>query len=125
MAVARLEGVRAAAEADLRRRREELDAGRDGIRGALVGRVDLDAIRRDAASTMAIDRAARGTAVAVAGLLRRIVEERKRLVEAARRRRAVELLKEWRRAEAKRETDLLDEIGGRVGACADVTEAER
>lgn len=128
MAVARLEGVRAAAEADLRRRRAELEAGRDGIRGALLGRVDLDAIRRDAASTIAVDRAARGAAVALAGLLRRIEEERGRLVEAARRRRAVELLKErrfeeWRRAESRRETDLLDEIGSRVGS--DPTETER
>lgn len=130
MAVARLEGVRAAAEGELRRRRAELEAGRDGIRSALVGRVDIDAIRRDAASTIAIDRAARGTAVALAGLLRRIEEERAKLVEAARRRRAVELLKErrfeeWRRVEARRETELLDEIGARVGTDADMTETER
>jgi flagellar export protein FliJ len=65
---------------------------------------------------MTVDRLARQKVLELAGLARIIAEARGRLIEAAQRRRAIELLRErrleeWRQAADKRENDLLDELG--------------
>lgn len=119
LALARLEEDRQRLEDRLRGRQQEIDAGKERWREGLVGTIDPIALRQEASAAVAVDRLARGTVLELAGLLKRIVEQRARLVEASRRRRAVELLRErrveeWRRDESRRETATLDEIGARV-----------
>ncbi len=103
-------------EEELRSRQRELTAGKAELRAVLVGPLDAPALRHHAASAMAVDRLARRTVLALAGQAERIAAARALVVEAARRRRAVELLREkrleeWHRVLDKKETALLDELG--------------
>ena len=66
-------------------------------------------------ASLAIMRDAQRTVLELAGLHRQLEQARERLREAAKERRAVELLKErkleaWRRSQARAEQLLLDEL---------------
>ncbi|MFG0285418.1 MAG: hypothetical protein ACF8R7_13455 [Phycisphaerales bacterium JB039] len=86
-----------------------LDAERAG------GRIDLDAARRQGAAALAQIRIAQQDALQLAGVLRRLDGARLDLLDAARRRKAVELLRDrryeqWKRQQARREMAELDEL---------------
>lgn len=114
--LAKLESARRAIEDDLRRRQGQISEGKSDLRRALVGALDVGALRQQAAATMSVDRLARSRVLELAGQEQRIAKARAILVEATRRRRAIELLRErrydeWRSEEHRRENNLLDELG--------------
>jgi flagellar export protein FliJ len=126
-AVAAIEGERAALEAALRRLQEGAAGGRDELRDGLVGDVDVALLRQHAASAMRSARQARRIVLQMAGVHRRLEEARRALVEAMRRRRAIELLRErrletWRTEARRRDAAALDDLAGaragRTGAQA-------
>ncbi len=129
-AVAVLERERMRLEAFIRECQRASRAERAVLRDALAegGRVDLWPVRMQAAAAGELTARAARAAVELAGLTRRIEQARTLLIEATKRRRAMELLKErrleeWRRTEAKAEFLLVDEIGTRVAHARDA-EAE-
>jgi len=114
-----LERERLAMEARLRDWNDSLRVGRDELREALGsaggGTVSVADVRLHAASSLRMVAEAERLAVTLAGLYRRIERARVDLLEAARSRRAVELLKErrreeWKRDQDKREAEAVDEI---------------
>ncbi len=120
-AVAALERQRLELEETLRRRQEEIRNEKDALRGRLVGELDVRGLRLQAGSSVHLVRKARQAVLALAGLHRRMGEARAALVEAARRRRAMELLRErrygeWKAGLDKTETAELDEISSRPPA---------
>ncbi|HRQ72129.1 MAG TPA: flagellar export protein FliJ [Phycisphaerales bacterium] len=129
-AVAVLERERMRLEAFIRECQRASRAERLVLRDALAegGRVDLWPVRMQAAAAGELTTRAARAAVELAGLTKRIEQARALLIEATKRRRAMELLKErrleeWRRTEAKAEFLLVDEIGMRVAHTRDA-EAE-
>ena len=131
-AVAVLERERLRLEAFVRECQRASRAERGVLRDALArgGRVDLWPVRMQAAAASELTARAARAAVELAGVLKRTEVARSLLIEATKRRRALELLKErrheeWRRHEAKAEFLLVDELGARVARARDVgTEAE-
>jgi len=131
-AVAVLERERLRLETFIRECQRASRAERGVLRDALAegGRVDLWPVRMQAAAAGELTARAARAAVELAGVLKRIEAARAMLVEATKRRRALELLKErrheeWRRCEAKAEFLLVDEIGTRVAYARDAqAEAE-
>ncbi|MFM1823665.1 MAG: hypothetical protein RI967_1931 [Planctomycetota bacterium] len=114
-AVAALESRRRALEDALRGRQAELAGGRDAWRAELVGEVDAASLRHHAAAGLGIVRKAHRTVLEMAALEKGLAAARAELVEAARARRALELLREQRLAahlalEARREREALDEF---------------
>lgn len=91
-----------------------------GVRSerARSGSVDVTSARREMHASLAQEASLREAALRLAGVHRRLSEARASLLEATTARRAVELLRDrryeqWRRAEAKAEGRLLDELGAR------------
>ena len=116
--VAELERQRAALEALIRRCQERIRGSKDAVRQGLAGPLDLSALRGEAAGTMGAMRDAQALVLDLASVHRKLETARAALREAARARRAVELLRErrlesWRREEAKSEQRGLDEIASR------------
>lgn len=126
LVVAQLERERASIESQLREGQSRLEATRGDLREAVSGGVvSAGDLRLHASAAMGVEMRAHGLALRLAGVHRRLEEARSVLAEAAKERRAVELLREsreraWRAAIAKREAAELDEIGtmraGRHGA---------
>ncbi len=125
-AVAVLERERLRLESLIRECRRASRTERGVLRDALAegGRVDLWPVRLQAAAAGELAARASRAAVELAGLMKRIEKDRALLIEAAKRRRAMELLRErryeeWRRGEAKAEFLLVDEIGTRTARAPD------
>ncbi|MFO0894865.1 MAG: flagellar FliJ family protein [Phycisphaerales bacterium] len=118
--LARLQGrSREIAEA-MEAGRHALDAGREALRGALTGRVDGAAVRMEAQNALVLQRRLRAAGAELAAANRAAEQARRTLADAARERRAVELLREARlrahlEAQARREQAAMDEVAARVG----------
>ena len=114
-----IEAKRRALEDALRSRQNEIGAGRDAWRSGLVGEIDPATLRHHATAGLGLVRTAQRTVLEMASLEKVLVKSRAELVEAARARRALELLREQRFAaflsqDAKREREQLDEFAGDI-----------
>ncbi|MFM7133565.1 MAG: flagellar export protein FliJ [Planctomycetota bacterium] len=114
-ALGRIEAERRRLEDALRDRQREISSGRDEWRAGLVGAVDPASLRHHAASGVGMMRRAQRTVLELAGLQKGLEKARVELVEAARARRALEILRERRLAahladESRRESADLEEI---------------
>lgn len=115
LALAKIEGHRRALEDALRDRQREISAGREEWRRQLVGEIDPAALRHQAGASLGLLRKAQRTVIEIAGLEKSLVRAKEDLIEAARARRALEILRERRLAafhavEARREREQLDEF---------------
>ena len=113
--VARLNRQRTILEDGLRSRQVRLSESKRSVRDQLVGTIETSHVRMQANASLAIMRDAERTVLELAGIHQRLEEAQSRLREAAKRRRAIELLKEqrimeWRRSEARAEQLALDEL---------------
>lgn len=114
-AVAALERDRLALEGIIRASQGAIEAERSATRALLLGRVDLAAARRQGSAAAHHAAAARQAALRLAGVHQRLAAARAELLEAAKRRKAVELLKErryqqWRADETRRDAGAIDEL---------------
>jgi flagellar export protein FliJ len=113
--VAGIEQERVALETQLAERQRDIAAGQDALRGGLVGRIDALQLRQQAVSIIGVDQLARRTVLELAGVHQRLAAARAVLVEASRRRRAIEILREqrlaaWNEELARKETALFDDL---------------
>jgi flagellar export protein FliJ len=113
--VARLQRQRTMLEDGLRNRQVRLSESKRSVRDQLVGTIETSNVRMQATASLAIMRDAERTVLELAGIHQRLEEARSRLREAAKRRRAIELLRErrvveWRRNESRAEQLALDEL---------------
>lgn len=125
-AVAELETQRVRIEGVIRRCQEGLVREKSELRGRLSD-ADLRGARWQAAASMRLIAAARRAALELAGVHKRIEAARAELLEAAKRRKTVELLKErrfdeWKLDESRRELAAVDELA--VMAAGRATDAE-
>lgn len=112
---AKIEGHRRTLEDSLRDRQREISAGRDEWRGNLVGAIDPAELRHHAGASIGLMRKAQRTVLELAGLEKSLARAKADMVEAARKRRALELLRERRLAtfnaeQGRREREQLDEF---------------
>jgi len=110
---------RRALEDALRGRQQEIAAGRDAWRSQLVGEVDPAALRHHASAAVGLVRKAQRTVLEMASLEKSLERARLDLVDAAKARRALEILRERRlaahnEAEATRERAQLDEFASNL-----------
>lgn len=117
--VAQIEQERVRLEDRLRERQRLITSGKDGQRELLDGAIDVDFLRGHAATVLRSMRDAQRLAVELAGVYRRLEHARAALAEAARDRRAVELLRErryeaWKVEQRRRETADMDEVAART-----------
>lgn len=115
LVLAKIEGQRRALEDSLRERQREISAGREEWRRQLVGEIDPAALRHQAGASLGLLRKAQRTVIEMAGLEKSLNRAKEDLIEAARARRALEILRERRFAafqavEARREREQLDEF---------------
>ena len=115
LVLARLEGHRRALEDSLRERQREISAGRDDWRAQLVGPVDPAALRHHASASIGMMRKAQRTVLEMAGREKSLASAKQDLIEAARARRVLEILRERRHAaflaeESRREREQIDEF---------------
>lgn len=113
--VAKLEQERRRIEDGLRRRQRSITDARDEVRNRLVGDLNPDGLRSQANASLSLMRDAQRTVLELAALHRRLEKARLDLQEAARRRRAMELLRdrralEWREGLDRREQAAIDEL---------------
>ncbi len=106
-------------EESLRERQREIAAGRDEWRVGLSGPIDPATLRHHAASGVGLMRRAQRTVLELAGMQKGLQQAKDELVEAARARRALEILRERRVAahladESRRESSELDEIASNL-----------
>ncbi len=114
-AVAELDQERRRIEDGLRRRQRSIAEARDDVRTGLIGPIDPQGLRSQANASLSLMRDAQRTVLELAGIHRRLELARSELQEAARRRRALELLRdrretEWRRSIDRREQAAIDEL---------------
>lgn len=115
--VAELERQRLEIQERIRGAQRSIGEGKQDLREALgSGAVDLRGARSQAHASLAMTAKAQMEAVRLAGVMKRLETARQGLREASARRRAVDLLRdrrfeEWRREEARREAADSDEIG--------------
>ena len=114
-AVAELDQERRRIEDGLRRRQQSITQAREDVRTGLVGAIDPQGLRSQANASLSLMRDAQRTVLELAGVHRRLERARSELQEAARRRRALELLRdrretEWRRSIDRREQAAIDEL---------------
>jgi flagellar FliJ protein len=115
-ALASIERRRRDLEESLRTRQAEILAARSAWRGELTGEIDPATLRHHATAGIGILRKAQRTVLEIASLEKGIAKARAEAVDAARARRALELLRERRLAafnelESRREQASLDEFG--------------
>src|SRR2546423_519384 len=114
LAVAHLESERIRLEIQIRRYQQGITLEKDQMRQSLRGG-DIRAVRFQSGAAVRLAGAAQRTVLELAGLLRRLESARAELLEAAKRRKAVELLKdrrfeEWRTDQNRRELAAVDEL---------------
>lgn len=102
----------------LRRHQDCIAQGKQDLRGTLIGRLDVRALRLEAGEALHAVRRAHQVVLELAGLTRRLEAARQTLIEATKRRRALELLRDrrfeqWKAALDKAETAALDELAAR------------
>lgn len=117
--VAELERERVGLEGEIRACRALALSESNDLRARLVPgvAVDLDAVRVQANASLGVLARAQATAVRLAGVLQRLDRARLELLEATTERRAVELLRDrrleqWKRDELRREQLVLDDLSG-------------
>ncbi len=115
LAVAELERERIIIQDTLRHYQHEISGGKDTLRDSLTGAVDMKSLRLQAGAALHLVRKARQAVLQLAGLSKRLETARGRLIEAAKQRRAVELLRDrryqqWKAVLEKAEIDALDEL---------------
>lgn len=113
--VAEIDRERRRIEDGLRRRQRAISEAREDVRTGLVGALDPQGLRTQANASMSLMRDAQRTVLELAGIHRRLERARAELRDAARRRRALELLRErregeWRRSIDRREQAAIDEL---------------
>lgn len=113
--VAENERQRLRLEDQLRRQQTVISRDKGELRTNLTGRIDVQSLRLHATSSMQLLRDAHRIVLELAGVHKRLEAARVELVQAAKQRRAVELLRDrrwaqWKIAEEKRETAALDEL---------------
>lgn len=129
LAVAEVERERVALETEISALQRRIRAHKDDLRTFLSGRgvepgaagVDTGAVRLQAGASLHAQLAAQRQALRLAGVYRRLESVRSDLRRATTDRRAVELLKErryeeWKREQARRETAALDELATMAAA---------
>ena len=113
--VAELEASRRKLEDGLRARQARIGESRAQLRGRLMGAIDPSMLRGQANASLVGMRDAQRVVLELAGIHRRLQSVMAELRAASRDRRAVEILKErrfeeWRREQDRREQAELDEI---------------
>jgi flagellar FliJ protein len=114
-ALAELQRQRMALEDTLRHYQQRISHGKEALRGALAGALDMRALRLEAGASLHLVRKAQQVVLQLAGLGQRLASARASLIEARKRRRALELLRErrfeqWKRGLDKAEDAQLDEL---------------
>jgi flagellar FliJ protein len=114
LAVAALERERARLEGAIRGHQAGITQGKQDIRASLRAG-DIRGVRLQTVASAAIVAAAQRAVLELAGLHRRLEAARADLLEATKRRKAVELLKErrleeWRTEQNRRELAAVDEL---------------
>ncbi len=118
ISVARAERDRVLAEDEVRGRQRAIVSIKGDLRDALSpgkGPIDLRHARLQANASLHASIKTQQSALKLAGTLRRLASERERLVDSARERRVLELLKErrieaWNAEQRRRETAELDDL---------------
>ncbi len=118
LVVSALESRKQQLENALRDRQAEIASNKRDLREGLspgIGQRNAAMLRLQAASTLAIEGKAHQILLRLAGVHRQLEGARARLAEAARRRRAVEILKErrlerWLTEQKRREAAFLDDL---------------
>lgn len=108
LAVAGIERQRLELERRLRNHQQCIVRGKQDLRQRLVGTLDLRSLRLQASSALHAARLAQQVAITLAGVHQRLGEARAQLQEAARQRRAIELLRDRRYARWKARQDRLE-----------------
>lgn len=114
-ALATIQRQRIQLEDALRLQQQQIAADKSEQRERLTGVLNLNELRLGAGATLAAVRKANRLALELAGVHKRLEAARLELIEARRKRRVVELLRErrfeqWKQAENKAETAMLDEL---------------
>jgi len=114
-AVAEVERERRELEDRLRNMQQQITAGKHDLRGRLTGLIDPGALRQQARNSLNLSRSAQRIVLELAGVHRRLDAAREELVEAMRRRRAVELLRDkryeqWLAEQEKADVAMIDEL---------------
>lgn len=113
--VAKLEQARQDLEDSLRRRQQRIGESRRSVRDRLVGSIQSASVRMQANASLSLMRDAQRTVLELAGLHRQLEEARRLLTDASVKRRAIELLRErryqeWKRDLVRREQSSQDEL---------------
>ncbi len=106
--VAKIERERLALETRIRRKQHAISEGKSALQDRLVGALKMDDLRSHAAGSLQLMRDAQRIVLELAGIHKRIEASRSRLLEASKRRRAVELLRERRHARWKVGQDRIE-----------------
>jgi flagellar FliJ protein len=113
--VAVVERERRAVEDRIRAQQSIIAQSRRDMADRLTGSVDVTHVRSEGASTLRAIRAAQRLVLELAGVHKRLERARRELLEATKRRRAVELLRdnrfnEWKQRTDKAEANAMDEL---------------
>ena len=113
--VAGIERERMRLEEILRTHQRSLVSNKDVLRAGLTGLIEVRDLRLQANSSLQVMRRAQQIVLELAGVYKRLEAARNRLIEAARRRRAIEFVRDrryeqWKAALNKAETAALDEL---------------
>jgi flagellar protein FliJ len=116
--VAKLERQRMQIEQSIRRRQEMLIESKRELRSVLVGTLNTVDLRGTAASSIRVMGQAQKLVLELAAVHKRLDIARADLIEATKQRRAVELLRdqrfaEWKREQSKKEDAFIDELAQR------------
>ncbi len=119
--VAELERRRLELEDMLRSQQRFISEGKQSLRDRMVGSLDLPVMRSHASCTVQLMRRAQRIVLELAGIHSRLQAAREELIEAARDRRAVELLRErrfeqWKADLNKAEDAAVDELAVQAAA---------
>ncbi len=120
-AVVVLQRERLEVEGELRRRQQDIVAGKGRLRGSLTGQLDLRVLRLGAGATLHVIRQAHQLALRLAGIGQRMESARQVFLQARVRRRAIELLREqrfdkWKASVGRVENAALDDLAGWAAA---------
>ncbi len=114
-AVAVLQRERLEVEGELRRRQQDIAAGKGRLRGSLTGKLDVRVLRLGAGVTLHVIRQAHQLALRLAGIGQRMESARLVFLQARVRRRAIALLREqrfdiWKASVGRAEYAALDDL---------------